>query len=88
MAEPDYGLDAPKLVRRFAVRGGLLIAFAVVLYFANRNTSPGTAKPWRARTLSIGLGFLITSGVMLWSSRVGKAQAARSHARRLRLARR
>ena len=42
MPQPDYGLDAPKLVRRFSVRGGSLIAFAVVLYFANRVTKIDT----------------------------------------------
>jgi SAM-dependent methyltransferase len=72
MAQPDYGLDAPKLVRRFAVRGGLLIAFAVVLYFANRNASPGTAQALASILASIGLGFLVTAAIMVWSSRVAK----------------
>src|SRR5450631_2841870 len=72
MPQPDYGLDAPKLVRRFAVRGGLLMAFAVVLYIANRNTSPGTAPALASLLVSIGLGFLIAAGIMLWSSRVAK----------------
>ena len=72
MPNPDYGLDAPKLVRRLAVRGGFLMAFAVVLYFANRNTSPGTAPALASILCAIGLGFLITSGVMVWSSRVAK----------------
>jgi arsenite methyltransferase len=72
MAQPDYGLDAPKLVRRFAVRGGFLIAFAVVLYFANRNTSPGTAQALASILACIGLGFLFTAAIMVWSSRVAK----------------
>jgi SAM-dependent methyltransferase len=72
MAQPDYGLDAPKLVRRFGVRGVLLLAFAVALYVANRNTSPGTAKALASILLCIALGFLATAGIMVWSSRVGK----------------
>jgi arsenite methyltransferase len=72
MPQPDYGLDAPKLVRRFAVRGGFLIAFAVVLYFANRNTSPGTAQALAGMLVCAGLGFLIAAATMVWSSRVGK----------------
>jgi arsenite methyltransferase len=72
MAQPDYGLDAPKLVRRFGVRGGFLIAFAVVLYLANRNSSPGTAQALASLLVCIGLGFFITAGTMVWSSRVGK----------------
>lgn len=72
MPQPDYGLDAPKLVRRLATRGGLLIAFAVVLYFANRTTSPGTALALAGMLGLIGLGFLIVAATMVWSSRVGK----------------
>jgi arsenite methyltransferase len=72
MAKADYGLDAPKLVRRFAVRGGLLLAFAIFLYFANRETSPVAAKALGSMLVSIGAGFLIVAGGMLWSSRVGK----------------
>jgi arsenite methyltransferase len=72
MPHPDYGLDAPKLVRRFAVRGVFLIAFAVVLYLANRNTSPGTAQALAAILTCAGLGFCLTAATMLWSSRVGK----------------
>jgi arsenite methyltransferase len=72
MPQPDYGLDAPKLVRRFAVRGAFLIAFAVVLFLANRNTSPGTAQALAAMVVCIGVGFFITAGFMVWSSRVAK----------------
>ncbi len=72
MPQPDYGLDAPKLVRRFAVRGGFLIAFAFVLYIANRHTSPGTAQALAAMLGAVGLGFLVTAASMVWSSRVAK----------------
>lgn len=72
MPRPDYGLDAPKLVKRFAVRGGLLVAFAIVLHFANRDTSPGTADALASMLISIGITFLVISAVMVWSSRVAK----------------
>jgi len=72
MPQPDYGIDAPKLVKRFAVRGGLLMIFAAVLFLANRNTSPGAANALSSMLLAVGLAFTITSVVMLWSSRVGK----------------
>jgi arsenite methyltransferase len=72
MPQADYGLDAPKLVRRFALRGGFLIAFAVVLYFANRNTSPGTAQALASILTCIGLGFWVTAAIMVWSSRAAK----------------
>jgi ubiquinone/menaquinone biosynthesis C-methylase UbiE len=67
----DYGLDAPKLVRRFAVRGALLAAFAAVLYFVNRESSPGIG-PLAGAVFLIGLAFLIVSGDMVLSSRVAK----------------
>jgi arsenite methyltransferase len=72
MPQPDYGLDAPKLVRRFAIRGGLLLAFAVALYLSNRTTSPAAAKTLTSLLVAIGLGFLLAAGIMFWSSRVGK----------------
>ncbi len=72
MPEPDYGLDAPKLVRRLATRGGLLMAFAIVLYLANRASSPGTALALAGMLGFIGLGLLIVAATMVWSSRVGK----------------
>lgn len=72
MRQPDYGLDSPKVVRRFAVRGGLLVAFAIALYVANRNTSPGTASALASMLSAVGISFLITSGIMIWSSRVAK----------------
>jgi len=72
VAQADYGIDAPKLVKRFATRGSLLIAFALVLYYMNRNSSPGAANVLCSILLAIGVSFLATSAVMLWSSRVGK----------------
>src|SRR5690242_10067386 len=71
MPKPDYGLDAPKLVRRFAVRGGTFAAFAVALYLINRNSSP-TAAAVASPLFAIGISFLIVSGVMVLSSRVSK----------------
>ena len=68
----NYGIDAPKLVQRFAVRGGLLVVFAAVLYIVNRRTSPGTALALALACGGIGLGFLATAGIMIWSSRIGK----------------
>jgi arsenite methyltransferase len=72
MAKPDYGLDAPKLVRRFAVRGALFIAFAGLLYYSNRNTSPGAALAIASLSLAVGIVFAAVAIIMLWSSRVAK----------------
>jgi arsenite methyltransferase len=72
MPQPDYGIDAPKLVKRFAVRGGVMVVFAALLYYANRNSSPAAAVSIGSMLLSIGVTFMLISVIMLWSSRVGK----------------
>ena len=72
MPQPDYGIDAPKLVRRFAVRGGVMVVFAALLYYSNRNSSPAAAVSIGSMLLSIGVTFLLISALMVWSSRVGK----------------
>lgn len=59
-------------MKRFAVRGSLMVAFALVLHAANRNSSPGAATALTSILLSIGVTFMATSAVMIWSSRVGK----------------
>ena len=66
--KPDYGLDAPKLVRNFAIRGGMLTAFAIALWIANGPAS----QPLFSILLFIGVCFVAISGVMYWSSRVAK----------------
>ena len=71
MPQPDYGLDAPRLVRRFAARGILLAAAAAVLYYANRGVSPGVG-PLAAAVFFIGIAFATVSIVMVLSSRVVK----------------
>ncbi len=72
MPKPDYGLDAPKLVRRFAVRGALFIAFGGLLYYSNRNTSPGSALAIASISLAVGITFAAVAIIMVWSSRVAK----------------
>lgn len=71
MSQPDYGLDAPRLVRRFAARGVLLVAFAAILYFVNRGSTPGIG-PLATAVFFIGIAFAIVSIVMILSSRVAK----------------
>jgi SAM-dependent methyltransferase len=72
MSKPDYGLDAPKLVRRFAVRGALFVAFAGFLYYSNRTTSPGAATAIAGMLLAVGITFAMIAVIMVWSSRVTK----------------
>jgi arsenite methyltransferase len=72
MPKPDYGLDAPKLVRRFAIRGVLFIGFAGFLYFSNRTSSPGPATAIASMLLAVGITFAVIAVIMVWSSRVTK----------------
>jgi SAM-dependent methyltransferase len=72
MPKPDYGLDAPKLVRRFAIRGALFMAFAGFLYYSNRTSSPGAATAIASMLLAVGVTFVIIAAIMVWSSRVTK----------------
>ena len=72
MAQIDYGLDAPKLVRRFTARAAMFIAFAAILYVANRGGSPASVAPLASILFAIGLIFAIIAGVMVLSSRVVK----------------
>ena len=72
MPKPDYGLDAPKLVRRFAIRGATLIAFAGLLYYSNRNNSPGAAAAIAGLCFAVGVTFALIAIIMVWSSRVTK----------------
>ncbi|MBZ5607767.1 MAG: class I SAM-dependent methyltransferase [Acidobacteriia bacterium] len=72
MPKVDYGLDAPKMVRRLASRAGLMMVIAIVLYYANRTTNPAAALPLATSLFSIGLSLGLVAGVMFLSSRVAK----------------
>lgn len=64
----NYGLDAPREVRKFAWRGALFIILAAVMAITNQ----GFTNPLVSIALALGFGFLLTSGIMFWSSRSGK----------------
>jgi arsenite methyltransferase len=73
-AKPDYGLDAPLVVKRMFYRGGWTLAIALVFYVVNRNQYPGPAARLLAVLGAIGVIFLAIGGIMVWSSRVAKLQ--------------
>jgi ubiquinone/menaquinone biosynthesis C-methylase UbiE len=72
MPKIDYGLDAPKILRRLISRAGFMMAFAMVLYFVNRASSSAAVLPLATSLFSIGLAMAMVAGVMLMSSRVAK----------------
>jgi SAM-dependent methyltransferase len=69
---PDYGLDAPRVVRSMFSRAAWTLAFALVLYLVNHSEYPGPATRMCGVLALIGLGFLAAGAVMVWSSRVAK----------------
>ena len=68
---PDYGLDAPNLVRLFLIGGFLLLAvgLALVLLSTDWLTTVGSIA------FTFGLIFTIEGLLMIWSSRYGKLRA-------------
>jgi arsenite methyltransferase len=70
--QPDYGLDAPLLVKRMFTRAAWTIGIGVAVYLINRNDNAGPAGTLLAVFSAIGLGFLAVGGWMWWSSRTGK----------------
>jgi arsenite methyltransferase len=69
---PDYGLDAPRIVRGMFSRAAWIIAVALVLYVVNHSEYPGPAARMCGVLALIGLVFLVIGSVMVWSSRVAK----------------
>ena len=68
---PDYGLDAPNLVRIFLIGGLLLLAvgLALVLLTTNWLTAVGSIS------FTFGAIFTLEGLLMIWSSRYGKLRA-------------
>ena len=64
-ARPDYGIDAPVIVRRLAVVGAVTLAVAVVL----RATGFGISS---LVVGAVGIGSIVCTVVMIAGSRVGK----------------
>jgi len=69
---PDYGIDAPRIVRSMFSRAAWTLGIALVIYFINRSEYPGPAARMCGVLALIGLAFLAVGAVMVWSSRVAK----------------
>jgi arsenite methyltransferase len=69
---PDYGIDAPTIVRNNAIGGGLCWLAALGVFLAYRRSDSDFA--WSVLTQGFITGAIILSvaGIMVWSSRVGK----------------
>lgn len=72
---PDYGIDAPDVVRRFLMIGSvaLVLNFAAPSLAAMLPVTTAQTLLGIARSLGwMGWSFVITACVMLWGSKVGK----------------
>ena len=68
----DYGLDAPRSVRKMFTRGALLFLFGLGVWFMNRAYAPGPGLAVFLVLGTMGLGFLGAALVMRWSSHTAK----------------
>ena len=72
LSKPDYGIDAPAVLKSMLTRGGLFVAFGLLIWFMNRVAVPRRALGMLYVLGAIGVVYLAVAVVMLWSSRVGK----------------
>src|ERR1700733_7450305 len=72
--KPDYGLDAPTIVKSMFTRGSWTLAFGLVMFFVNHHEYPGPASQILSVLGAIGIIFLAIGAFMVWSSRVAKPQ--------------
>jgi SAM-dependent methyltransferase len=68
----DYGIDAPHVVRNMALIGATGLVLALVALLVLWPTQPALGISLFNMGLWPGLSFLVTAGVMLWGSKVGK----------------
>jgi len=72
LQKPDYGIDAPLVIRRFLLFGMSGLMAAVFLMIARREWLPFWTGYLIVPCLIVGCTFLIQGGLMIWASKVGK----------------
>ncbi len=75
MNKPNYGLDAPPVIRNLIIAGIFCLILALISYPLFRNAHRGLALSTFFVVLFSGLSFLITALAMIWSSKRGKLLA-------------
>jgi arsenite methyltransferase len=74
ITQPDYGLDAPLLVKRMFTRAAWTAAIGIAVFLINRKDNVGPAGTLLAVFLAIAAIFAAIGAYMTWSSRTGKLQ--------------
>jgi arsenite methyltransferase len=69
---PDYGLDAPGIVKRMFTHGAWALAVGLALWIVNHNEYPAPAAELLAVLGGIGIIYIAIGAFMVWSSRVAK----------------
>jgi len=72
ISKPDYGIDAPAVLKDMLTRGGLFLGFGLAIWFMNRVAMPGRGLAVLAALGAIGVAYFLVAAAMVWSSRVGK----------------
>jgi SAM-dependent methyltransferase len=72
--KPDYGLDAPALVKSMFWRAAWSLAFGLALFFMNYSEYPRPALNLLLALGGLAAAFAAVGAVMIWSSRVAKFQ--------------
>jgi arsenite methyltransferase len=71
-SRPNYGLDAPGVVRNIAVIGAALALLGVLSNFVPSTGALAWLRPAQGMFWSPAIFLLGTAGAMVWGSRVGK----------------
>jgi arsenite methyltransferase len=68
--KPNYGLDAPEIIRRFLLLGGAMIVAGIAALLLGARIP--VARWFVAPFMSVACSFLATVGIMIWGSKCGK----------------
>ena len=69
---PNYGIDAPVVLRRMAVGGAVALAAGLGLLQLEAVRETGWLRELAGLVRGAGIAFLASAAVMLWGSKVGK----------------
>lgn len=71
-AKPDYGIDAPGVVKQMFSRGIMIFLLGFGLWYMNTETNPKGGRNLFLALGPLGAGFIATGIMMLWASRSAK----------------